>query len=562
MSDQPDKTNPAKPPQPANETSRIASLDSFRVLDSECEATFDEIAELASQICQTPIALISLVDRDRQWFKSRVGLDATETPRDVAFCAHAINFPDDILEVPDARLDARFAANPLVTSAPNIRFYAGAPLVATDGAALGTLCVIDEKARTLTAGQRSSLQVLARQAMAQLELRKRIIIQQEEAASQIELKNIDIDQRNAMLMAGIDLTGFLGLDYTFRFVNGPYLEYWQKSTSEIIGLPVARLVGTDTFDQVIKPMLDRCARGESVSYEAELDFPGKGKRYCSITYSPALNRFGDIIGIVFRTHDIDHLKRTERTLQASVQKLVDLTASQQQFIYILSHDLREPLNTISNFSTLLQTDFSGELSPPAQRFLGFISSGANRMKRLIDDLTQFVRLENTAVAWEECDLNTILAAVLADLDDTIRREAATVRAPALPVIKGRASLIRLLLQNLVANAIKFHAANTPPVVEISVQSIGAEWQIAVRDNGIGIEERHLSSLFMAFRRLNSQKEFAGTGIGLAMAKKIAEMHGGRVWVTSTRGAGSEFFAAFAKDPPQTINNHPDPLENP
>jgi anti-sigma regulatory factor (Ser/Thr protein kinase) len=153
-----------------DETARLAALRRYRILDTEPEQAFDDLTLLAAQICETPIALITLLDEKRQWFKSRLGTSATETARSVAFCAHTIQ-QDDMFVVPDTWADERFRENPLVVGEPRVRFYIGAPLVTHDGHALGSLCVLDRVPRTLTAEQQAALDALRRQAVAQLELR-------------------------------------------------------------------------------------------------------------------------------------------------------------------------------------------------------------------------------------------------------------------------------------------------------------------------------------------------------------------------------------------------------
>jgi GAF domain-containing protein len=173
-------------PVPKNEVKRLNVLWQYEVLDTVPEAIFDDLTELAALICEAPVALISLVDEKRQWFKSRVGISVTETPREISFCTHAIN-QSDLFIVTDAAKDPRFAKNPLVTAEPKIRFYAGAPLITPDGYAVGTLCVTDRVPRVLREDQKRALRILARHIVAQLELRKRSLAAAGSSAGEVPL---------------------------------------------------------------------------------------------------------------------------------------------------------------------------------------------------------------------------------------------------------------------------------------------------------------------------------------------------------------------------------------
>ncbi|MES2766178.1 MAG: GAF domain-containing protein [Bacteroidota bacterium] len=180
-----------------NESARLEALDEYRILDTEAEREFDALTKLASFICGTPISLISLVDEKRQWFKSRVGLEAPETPREISFCQYAIR-GDGVFEIPNTLEDERFVENPLVTGNPNIRFYAGSPLVNSDGFKLGTLCVIDTIPRELTEEQKKALGTLADEVIARFELRRKETALKEEKNTLEELNN-QLQQKNAEL---------------------------------------------------------------------------------------------------------------------------------------------------------------------------------------------------------------------------------------------------------------------------------------------------------------------------------------------------------------------------
>lgn len=230
-----------KPTIPANEEERLKALQSFHILDTLAEDEYDAITRIAADICDTPMALVSLVDEQRQWFKSHFGIDATETPRDLAFCAHAINDPNNLLVVPDAKADERFSDNPLVISGPKVQFYAGAPLNTKDGFSIGTLCVIDTKPREqFTTKQYEALRFLANQVMAQLELRRQnylqLVTNKELQAKNDQLKHFTYRMAHDMKtpLHGItSLVGFMKEDYLHLLKNTEIPE-WLDTIEERI----------------------------------------------------------------------------------------------------------------------------------------------------------------------------------------------------------------------------------------------------------------------------------------------------------------------------------------
>lgn len=177
-------------PTPPDEERRLETLRGLNILDTPAEKAFDDLVRLALYICETPIAAVSFIDKDRQWFKAKVGLTVPETKRDISFCSHALTLPNETLIVPDASLDVRFSDNPLVTGEPKIRFYAGAPLVTEDGLVLGTLCVIDHSPKELTAAQIKALEVLRNQVMRELELHRKNM-ELSEANKKLEQARLD-----------------------------------------------------------------------------------------------------------------------------------------------------------------------------------------------------------------------------------------------------------------------------------------------------------------------------------------------------------------------------------
>ena len=522
---------------PGNESARLEALKRLEVLDTLPQQIFDDITQLASTLCGTPIALISLVDEKRQWFKSRIGLDVSQTGREVAFCSHAILEPQNVMVVQDATRDRRFHDNPLVLGAPDIRFYAGAPIVTEDGLALGAICVIDRQARSLNPAQEAALRSLARLVVTLLEHDKR---SRDEASLASDRARQTVLYLQTLEAESLDPMAFVDRNYIYRYVNQMHLDYFGLRRDEVVGRSIAAVLGEAYFREVVKGMIDGALGGHSSSYERLYDYPARGPVHVVVQYIPSRDVDGEIVGVVVRGQNVQALKERENQLRASNARLEAMTLEQQRFIHIVSHDLREPINTIVNFSSLLEDDHGHELSPGARSYLEHVRTGGERMKLLLDDLVHFVRLEQHAINPHPVDLNRVMAQVRDDLALAISRAAGRLECDALPVVTGDASQLRLVLQNLVANGIKFARKGEAPIVRVSAQMVADSWAITVRDNGIGIPGDQLERIFDMFKRLHSRKLFEGTGLGLSICRKIAEMHGGRMVAGSEPDQGSCF----------------------
>lgn len=299
-----------KTPAPtANEQERLAALKRFGILDSAPEPIFDDLTSLASFICGTPIALISLIDENRQWFKSKVGLDASETPRDISFCGHSIH-QTEIFEVPNALDDQRFNDNPLVTGAPNIRFYAGMPLTTSQGLNLGTLCVIDNIPRQLSKEQREALKKLGRQVISQIENRQALL--------RISQLNQDLAETGALIKGITDavpaIISYWGTDMRCRFANNQYWEWYGKPPNTLVGTHLVDLLGKKTFDQR-STYLNTALLGKKQTFEGTILKANGVRSEILINYIPNFNHHGKVIGIFVHITDVTLIKKAESDLK-------------------------------------------------------------------------------------------------------------------------------------------------------------------------------------------------------------------------------------------------------
>jgi diguanylate cyclase len=293
---------------PLDEASRLRSLVNLRVLDTAPEAEFDALVQVAALVCGVPIALLSLVDESRQWFKANVGLpDLSETPREIAFCAHAIH-DDALLEIPDATQDPRFIDNPLVLGAPDIRFYAGAPIRLSDGKRIGTLCVIDRQPRVLNALQREVLTHLSYLAAKGLEAR--VALRKVEHLSALKVQS---DHYLRQVVSSVPaMLSYWDRDLRCKFANPAYKRWFGVNPEALVGEHIQELLGPDLFVQN-KPLIDATLSGLAQTYECLITDPG-GVTWHSLTnYAPDIVN-GHVVGFLMHVNDVSALKKAEETL--------------------------------------------------------------------------------------------------------------------------------------------------------------------------------------------------------------------------------------------------------
>ena len=240
----------------------------------------------------------------------------------------------------------------------------------------------------------------------------------------------------------------------------------------------------------------------------------------------------------------ERLKRTTAELDRSNKEL-------EQFAYVTSHDLREPLRMMTSFSQSLEKRYKGKLDQTADEYIHFIVDGAARMQRLIDDILIFSRVTTRASPFEAVEMEQILQDAMVNLKGSIQDSGAVVTRATLPLVHVDPSQMVQVMQNLVGNAIKFHREGQPPKVHVSASREGTEWVFSVKDNGIGIDPELFGRLFNLFQRLHPQNKYPGTGVGLAVTKKIIERHGGRVWIESQPDRGSTFYFTIPIETQQT-----------
>jgi len=376
-----------------------------------------------------------------------------------------------------------------------------------------------------------------------------VLLAEQERARIEEQRQRKAQELQAKLAAIVESSddGIIGktLDGVIATWNGGAERIFGYTSAEVVGRQILMLIPPERRGEEAD-IQARLGRGERIEHFETVRVTKDGRRIAvSLTVSPMKNSAGAVIGASKIVRDITARKKADESLAQQAEELARSNLELERFAYVASHDLQEPMRTIQCFAQLLQRNLGQSLDADARENLGFIIGGAQRMQALINDLLTYSRVGSQGAAFAPADCNEICAKVLQNLQASIQSNQAHVKIEPLPVVIADATQLGQLFQNLLVNAIKFHGTR-PPRVRISVQGTPREWIFSVADNGIGIAPEYFNRIFVIFQRLHTIEEYGGTGIGLAICKKIVERHGGRIWVESVVGEGSTFHFSILK----------------
>ncbi|WNG15849.1 ATP-binding protein [Cystobacter fuscus] len=506
---------------PLDEPRRLQALLRLELLDTPAEERFDRIVRMAARLFQVPISLVSLLDESRQWFKARVGLDIPSTARGISFCGHAILTPHTFV-VRDALEDPRFADNPLVTGTPHVRFYAGHPIHASDGSPMGTLCLLDRRARDFTEAERQQLEDLA--SWVELELN---------ALSMKEARTA-LAQQERFFELSVDMLCIAGLDGTFRQLGRAWTRTLGYSEQALLARPLLELVHEEERAATAE-WLARGAQGEPLP-RFEHRCRGQDGTWHWLQWNATVNVEEGIFYGVAR--NVTEQKRLE-----AKQRQVELMKS--EFVSTVSHELRTPLTSIRGSLGLLEGGILGELPPQAQDMVRIARTNTERLIRLINDILDLEKMESGKLDFqlEPLELGTLLAQAVEAHQGYAEECGARVElALAAPGARALVDGDRFLqvLANLLSNALKFSPRGER--VTLRLERVGSRLRVSVEDHGPGIPESFRARIFEKFAQADGSdsRRKGGTGLGLSITRALVTQLGGTLDFVSREGVGTTF----------------------
>ncbi|AKJ01624.1 PAS domain S-box-containing protein [Archangium gephyra] len=527
------------PSLPPDEPRRLQALRRLGLLDTPAEERFDRIVRMAARTFRVPITLVSLVDGSRQWFKARVGLDASSTARSISFCGHAILTPDTFV-VRDALEDQRFADNPLVTGEPHVRFYAGHPLHAPDGSPVGTLCLIDRRARDFSAEERQQLEDLA--SWVELELNA-LTVQEARTA---------LAQQERFFALSVDMLCIAGLEGTFRQLSRAWMQTLGYSEQTLRATPLLELVHEEDKASTTE-WLARGARGELLPC-FEHRCRGQDGTWHWLQWNATVNPAEGIFYGVAR--DVTEQKRLEAE-RREVERM------KSEFVSTVSHELRTPLTSIRGSLGLLEGGIIGELPSQAQDMVRIARTNTERLIRLINDILDLEKMESGKLDFhlEPLELGALLAQAVEAHQGYAKECGASVElaveAPGAWVMADGDRFLQVLA-NLLSNALKFSPRGER--VTLRLERVGPLLRVSVEDRGPGIPEAFRGRIFEKFAQADGSdsRRKGGTGLGLSIARALAERMGGTLDFVTTEGAGTTFRVELPESPPPSCSPPPNP----
>ena len=531
------------------EKARLAALARYRILDTPRESGFDDLATLASDICGTPIAVVNLIGNGRQWFKAEVGLGVDETPLETSFCAKAI-LEEDFLIVPDATKDERFACNPLVTAESGLRFYAGALLKTAEGLPIGTLCVLDYEPRSLTETQQRGLRLLARQVMAQLELRL-AVLQREEANARLEHRDVErsheltralVERDNAWAQSQ-DLLAIANRGGTLEAVNAAWTTLLGWDESELVGRPFADLTHPDDLEATQAAFAGIFTAPLTTPFEYRLRHKDGHYRWLAWTGSFRDERvYASGRDTTAQHEQAAVLARSEEALRQSqkMEAIGQLTGG-------VAHDFNNLLTVIRGSVDLLRRSDLTEAK--RARYVEAIGDTADRAAKLTSQLLAFARRQ--ALKPELFDVGASLTEVATMLGAiTGARIALDLRVPedAYFVVADRSQFDTAIV-NMGINArdamsgegkltISAGPVSGIPAIRSHPAIVGDFIAVTITDTGEGIAPDRIGRIFEPF--FTTKGVGSGTGLGLSQAIGFAKQSGGDIRVDSVVGEGTTF----------------------